>query len=362
MQLKQLFLILLIIFSVIFKKAEAQKPFHFYVTTDVHMIKQRDDYTNFCFRDKILADFKNDSAGIGKFVVVTGDMDPFRRLKESVYQVMDADYRFYPVVGNHDVGYTNNDYAKFPDSNWTNAFDIVEYNRSKLKNIVNWGPEISSPGLNNMVYVDSLSGKEYYSTYDSIDILGAKFTTYSFDEENSHFVILDLYSGHENFGARGNGRISNELYDWLSDDLNKNKKENIFIFAHQPVWAVKNANDVINAGYEIYSREVSKSFGADSLSWFNTEFTSKVKTREEFWHLLKKHNVVAYFCGHTHRYAANKIDGVWEINLEFGAWDIEGRTRYGKIIIDKNRVELLVKGFIAKPEHFETIDHILLKE
>jgi hypothetical protein len=72
------------------------------------MTKQRPDYTNWCFRDDILKDIKKDSLGIGKFVVVTGDMDPFSRTKQSVEQVLGKDFRFYPVLGNHDVGYTNN--------------------------------------------------------------------------------------------------------------------------------------------------------------------------------------------------------------------------------------------------------------
>jgi len=87
-----------------------------------------------------------------------------------------------------------------------------------------------------------------------------------------------------------------------------------------------------------------------------------IKSTENLWRLFKENNVLAYFCGHTHKYSANKIDGVWEINLELGAWQIEGRTRYEKVIVDKNRVELLVKSFIAEPLHFETIDRILLKE
>ncbi len=353
---------ILILVLLISCKQEKDESFHFYVATDVHMIKQRNDYTNYCFRDQILKDIKNDTAGVGKFVVVTGDMDPFPRLVESVEQVMETNFRFYPVVGNHDVGYTNNDYKKFPNSNWSNTFDIVEYNKTKLKNIVNWGHEVSSPGLNNLVYVDSLSGKEYYSTYDSLNVTGSKYTTYSFDEGNSHFVVLDIYAGLQYFDTRHMGRITNQLYDWLAKDLAKTQKENIFIFAHQPVWECKNTHDAVNVSIENYFKNRSSEFGADSLSWFKKEFTSKIKTRKEFWNLLKEHHVVAYFCGHTHQYTANNIGGVWEINLEFGAWDIEGRTRYGKVTVDKNRVELLVKGFIAEPAHFTTIDRILLKE
>ena len=102
-------LILLVISSLFFSSCSEKKedgPFHFYVTTDIHMTKQRPDYTSLCFKDYILPDIKNDSAGLGKFLVVTGDMDPFFRTRESVEEVLGKDFRFYPVLGNHDVGYT----------------------------------------------------------------------------------------------------------------------------------------------------------------------------------------------------------------------------------------------------------------
>ena len=360
--MKKIIFLLLILFTLISCNEKKEKTFRFYVATDVHMIKQRTDYTSWFFRDKILTDIKNDSAGIGKFIVVTGDMDPFFRLKESVSEVMGDEYRFYPVIGNHDVGLTNNQYKDFSGANWGNAFDIVKYNKEYLKNIVNWGPSVQSPALNNIVYKDSLTGKEYFTTYDKDNITGAKYTSYSFDEGNSHFIILDLYSGLRFKGAEHFGRISNELYNWLAKDLSKTRKENIFVFAHQPVWFAPDDNALINVNYRNFCKEKSKKNGADSLTWFKKEYESKIKTRDKFWNLLSEHKVAAYFCGHSHHYTANNIEGVWEINLEFGAWSIEGRSRYGEIIVDKDKVELLVKGFIEEPAHFETIERILLKE
>jgi hypothetical protein len=91
-----------------------------------------------------------------------------------------------------------------------------------------------SPALDSVVFVDSV-GNKFISTYDSLDVIGSKYTTYSFDEGNSHFVVLDPYSGLEYFSERHFGHIFKELYDWLAKDLSETPKENIFIFAHQPV-------------------------------------------------------------------------------------------------------------------------------
>lgn len=358
---------LLFVIIIVFSSCSQNKDevFHFYVATDVHMNKQRVDYTNYCFRDQVLADIKKDSAGIGKFVIVTGDLDPFFRVKESVEQVMGPDYRFYPVIGNHDVGMTNNNYKKFPDANWGNAFDIVKYNKKELKNIVNWGPSYRSPALDSLSYTDSISGKKYISTYDSLNIIGSKYTSYSFDEGNSHFVVLDIYAGLRFKGAEHNGRISNELYDWLARDLSKTNQENIFVFAHQPVWnstGEEKWHVLLNEWYELKCRDFAREYGADSLKWFDKEYTQKITPKDKFWDLLKKHKVVAYFCGHTHHYSAVNVEGVWEINLQFSGWCTEGKTKYGEVIVDKDKVELLVKGFIEKTEDFEVIDRILLKE
>ncbi len=352
---------MMIIFSSCVEKNE---PFHFYVVTDVHMTKSSPTYTSLCFKDKILPDIKDDSAGPGKFLVITGDLDPFFRTKVSVEEVMGNNFRYYPVLGNHDVGMTNNKFKLYPSANWGNTFDIVKYNKNKLKNIVNWGQEYRTPALDSLVYVDSL-GQKYISTYDSLDVIGSKYTTYSFDEGNSHFVVLDIYSGLEFFESKHSGRISTTMYNWLEKDLSETKKENIFIFAHQPFWETggEDTTVLVNIDYKRHCSLMAKSIGgADSLAWFEKNYTSKVKSRKEFWDLLKRNNVIAYFCGHIHHYSVKKIDGIWEINLQYGAWETEGKTRYGEVFIDKDKVDLIVKGFVEKPEEFKEIDRIRLKD
>jgi len=56
------------------------------------------------------------------------------------------------------------------------------------------------------------------------DALGASY--YSFDFKNSHFVVL----------SNGEGRISEEQFLWLENDLMLNKSLNTFVFMHLPAF------------------------------------------------------------------------------------------------------------------------------
>jgi hypothetical protein len=76
---------------------------------------------------------------------------------------------------------------------------------------------------------------------------------------------------------------------------------------------------------------------------------------------MKEHNVVAYFCGHIHHYSAKKIDGVWEINMEYAGWENPDHTRYGRIVVDDKKVNLDVMVFKNNPDRFELAEEIRLK-
>lgn len=94
---------------------------------------------------------------------------------------------------------------------------------------------------------------------------------YTFDYENSHFVILNN-STAENFEQMGKEQI-----EWLKCDLRTNRdKENIFVFMHKPFWAHGIAEG-----------------------------------NEDAMHtLFKENNVDVVFTGHWHQYASNEYDGV----------------------------------------------------
>lgn len=103
--------------------------------------------------------------------------------------------------------------------------------------------------------------------------------TYSFDLKNSHFVVLDSDKPRENM-------INDTQRSWLEKDLARNKKENTFVFFHEPAYPV------------------SSKIG-ESLSVNN-------KDRNALWDILVRHRVAAVFSGHEHIHSRKNINGVYQ--------------------------------------------------
>lgn len=105
---------------------------------------------------------------------------------------------------------------------------------------------------------------------------GFEEQTYSFDYDNSHFVVLDTErpsSSHV---------IDDTQRQWLEDDLSKNTKENTFVFFHEPAF---------HTNFE----------KTDNLEAHPGE-------RDALWSILDKHNVTAVFNGHEHLFSEKIID------------------------------------------------------
>lgn len=101
--------------------------------------------------------------------------------------------------------------------------------------------------------------------------------TYSFDFGNSHFVVLDSEKP-----------VGNEVNDvqrnWLEQDLTNNKKENTFVFFHEPAYQMsQDAKDALDA---------------------------KPAERDALWNILKKYKVTAVFNGHLHMTTGKIQDGI----------------------------------------------------
>jgi len=95
-------------------------------------------------------------------------------------------------------------------------------------------------------------------------------TYYSFDYENSHFIIMDT-SEWESFYELPSSQIT-----WLIADLERNKHfENIFVFMHKPFWYANVRGEV-----------------------------------DPLHNIFKHYNVKAVFTGHLHQNAYQKIDGI----------------------------------------------------
>ena len=109
---------------------------------------------------------------------------------------------------------------------------------------------------------------------------------YSLDVKNSHFVFLDSDKPKEHL-------VNGEQRAWLEKDLAANKKENTFVFFHEPAYPV--------------SDKTTESLDADPSE------------RNALWQILEKYNVTAVFNGHEHIVSRRKIGNVYQ--FVFGSTD-----------------------------------------
>jgi len=192
--------------------------------------------------------------GQGDFMISVGDLDPPAKTYTTIQEYIHPDYTWYPVVGNHEL-----ESSLFME--WLRAFNAGGFN---LPNIVNAGPS------------------------------GCMETTYSFDYGNAHFIVLNEYCNGVSDTAT-DGDIGDALYDWLVEDLEKNSKQVIFVFGHEPAYPMPDTE----------SGRIRHE--ADSLNKYEAN-------RDRFWNALVTHRVIAYICGHTHNYSVVNINGVWQVD------------------------------------------------
>ena len=240
----------------------AQEQFSFMVTSDQRQYAGPGAYdSSSYFRGAVEA---TDNQGSGAFLVSVGDIDPPVDSKWTIEQVLDVNYLWYPVVGNHELPGAGNEAYNGANMEWLRAYNYDNNGVGTPPDIVNTGPS------------------------------GCPETTYSFDYENAHFVVLNEYcnSGGDDLT---DGDIPDHLYNWLANDLAATDKEHIFIFGHEPAYPQPDADNGRVRHME------------DSLNKYPAN-------RDRFWNLLREAGVVGYFCGHTHNYSAVKIDGVWQLD------------------------------------------------
>jgi len=142
----------------------------------------------------------------------------------------------YEVVGNHDRNVSNKNDAQraVADKAWQNYFTLPTN-----------GP----------------------AGYDEV--------TYSFDAGNSHFIVLDTEKPREH-------KIDQDQLDWLEKDLAENKKDNTFVFYHEPAFPMSYK---INQSLDVFPDK-----------------------RDALWTILDKYNVTAVFNGHEHIFSRQSIE------------------------------------------------------
>jgi hypothetical protein len=170
-----------------------------------------------------------------EFMVITGDFPNLSQTEAIIDAQLGSNFLWYPVIGNHEIS-----------DNITNFNAIRDTLVPSLPNIVNHGPA------------------------------GSVNTTYSFDYENSHFVVINpFWDGASNDQTSG-GDIPTALNTWVNADLAGNDETHDFVFIHTPPYP-KN-------------RHVGEDLDANPAN------------RNAFITTLNSNGVESIFAGHTHYY------------------------------------------------------------
>lgn len=192
--------------------------------------------------------------GKGSFMIVLGDLDPPTATRELIATVFGQDYLWYPVIGNHDLEVEAN----------------TEYIRAMNR------------GANGLPYVLRKGPA------------GCEETTYSFDWNDVHFVILNVYYNGKS-DKWTDGDIALELLTWLENDLKQNTKKRVLVFGHEPIYPLLDMDN-------------------GTVRHLNDALDKYPDNAQKFHRFLAKYQVTAYFSGHTHTASYANINGLWLIN------------------------------------------------
>ncbi|GEM_PF-1676346 len=220
----------------------ASGRFAFVVTTDWHT---SDSNPNTSITNKLtqIANLVNNPTAempAPEFLVITGDLPAAPQTESVIDSVLGVDFLWFPVIGNHEID---------------DGISNFNYIRDTLV-----------PALPATMMVDNGPA-------------GSVNTTYSFDYQNAHFVIVNGYwDGTTNPGADSAtlGDIPPALRTWVDADLASNGQTHNFAFIHEPAYP--------------FNRHVG-----DSLDAYPAN-------RDAFVATLNAHNVETLFTGHTHYY------------------------------------------------------------
>ncbi len=303
------------------RAAPKSRAFHFDFITDPHTVSGAGEYgVGGTFEELVIPHLVHDNVGLGDFLLTAGDLDVFRIARDSIEKKLvgpakktGKDYRWYPILGNHDATNTSTSVAEQKDGGNLQVF--WTWMKSKYDNL-NW----------------SIPEKSHDEAYGP-DGEGLKYVTYSWDHENCHFVSLNQYADDLTRAFVYDYQLA-----WLKADLEATDKEHIFVQGHQPVFA--NTEGVVDEDYKQTGvRTGHLVLGEDGYGSKGVYTQKSVRPKADFWALLKQHPVRAYFCGHAHLYTAEKFDGIWQVcggacrEPESSA----GNT-YSRIFVDGGRV------------------------
>ncbi len=233
----------------------------------------------------------------GVFMVSPGDIDPVADQRWTIDAVLGAAYTWYPVVGNHELP---------GDGSESYTGENMDYLRAYNYGSVNGGPT------------------------------GCPETTFSFDYDNVHFVVINEYCDLAGDTAT-NGDIPDHLYNWLVTDIQGTTKDHIFVFGHEPAYPLPDMDN-------------------NRLRHETDSLNQNAANRDRFWNLLRDEGVLAYMHGHTHNTSAEKIDGVWQVDVGHarGAGDTGAASTFTKVRVSGTVATL----DIYRDEHDGSYDYL----
>jgi cysteine-rich repeat protein len=172
-------------------------------------------------------------------------------------------------------------------------------------------------------------------------------TTYSFDYKNAHFVIVNQYHDDPNYPTVDPvGCIRTSLYQWIDQDLAQTSKPLKFVFGHEPAWSFCSnlggyggefcpLSDVDNQNPAFRPRPYSSTGSWDEAygrHWGDSLDDSRCPagSRDAFWAMLARHNVIAHYVGHTHTYSSRLVQGDGTRRNEISAYAKTGSSFDGR--------------------------------
>jgi hypothetical protein len=163
------------------------------------------------------------------------------------------------------------------------------------------GPRLTTqlPGMSNF----------QEGPYDDTYAWTGRYTTYSFDYRNAHFVVLNQYLGSRADASRHPLACPwPDLVDWLSDDLAANTQPITFLFGHEPAFVYESGNN--HCGDSLDDGACPGNRAPEPDRW-----KAYRPARDAFWQLLRDYEVVAHFDGHIHEGSARAVRGIEDFDM-----------------------------------------------